>query len=293
MDRDAEVRIYILGDERELRPLSAGSLLEAMRESRTLLEEYGGSVGIIEGACVVARGLFAADGTQLFADGREALETMTAEEIDMAAAEYAVDIGMTRDNVLNDEAVTGDYAAYDMEAEYGGGALNRGETVDHQEASERVTGVLPEMPYPEKAGANVFDTETLTRYRVKEGESREQNKAEHRELPEREALEKTIYTTDVEKRFLRRYELLRQSVAGKTTYITENVGDGRNTVNVQTNAEPWPFQSKEPMPDAADIQYTRAYAVSSRPNGQWRDMEGVSDFFERDSRRYDSSVKLY
>ena len=98
MERDREVRIYLMDTECELRPLSAARVLEARRESRRLLSEFGGidsDLALIESACLVAAGLFA-DGKPVFPDGLEALLSLTEEEIAFAASVYATGKNETR-----------------------------------------------------------------------------------------------------------------------------------------------------------------------------------------------------
>jgi len=288
MDRDTEIRIYIMGDERELRPLSAESLLQAMKESRTIFEEYGGSAGLIEGACVVARGLFGSDDERVFADGREVLEALTAEEIDMAASEYAGDISLSRDKMPESETDTMNLAFYDTEAALWDG-MPKQELETYQKSISE-TRPYRDMPASEDKSSKQFDMER--RYWAKNSERPERRNIIRREGSRRSKLEnlaERVYTNDLENRPLRSDELLRQRVGEESpAYVTENVPVRR----IKVNTEIMPMRNKTPeMPTGAtETQYVYP---ARQPDSQWRDMEYVSDFFERDSRRYDSSVKLY
>ena len=87
---DGQVRMALAGTEVELRPLQALRLLQARQEARELGATLAGDAAaerLVFAACVVAAGAYENE-RPLFETGRAALETLTAEELLLAASEY-------------------------------------------------------------------------------------------------------------------------------------------------------------------------------------------------------------
>jgi len=76
-----------LGNGMSLRLLSGSELLLARREARLLAEEPG-ERPLCSNACLVARALETQEGEQLFLDGQQVLDSLTAEEIESLARRW-------------------------------------------------------------------------------------------------------------------------------------------------------------------------------------------------------------
>ena len=87
-----EVRMWLAGAECELRPLAAARYIEAKAEAAALNDALGGdegTLGMVFSACLIAEGAYA-DGERVFASGAEVLERLTAQEVLDAGREYAL-----------------------------------------------------------------------------------------------------------------------------------------------------------------------------------------------------------
>lgn len=76
-----------LGNGMSLRLLSGYELLQARREARALAENLL-EQPLCSNACLVARALEMQEGEPLFLDGKQVLETLTAEEIEHLACRW-------------------------------------------------------------------------------------------------------------------------------------------------------------------------------------------------------------
>jgi len=78
---------FPLGNGMSLRLLSAFELLQARREARALAEDTA-ERPLCANACLVARALETQEGEPLFLDGKQVLESLTAEEIEALACRW-------------------------------------------------------------------------------------------------------------------------------------------------------------------------------------------------------------
>ena len=89
--KNGERRIWLMGTELILRPISAAEYINAANEASALEAKYGAdeeTKKILKGACLTACGVF--DGEERkFANGEEVLSALSVHEILFAAEEYA------------------------------------------------------------------------------------------------------------------------------------------------------------------------------------------------------------
>lgn len=78
---------FPLGNGMSLRLLSGLELLQARREARALAEDPL-ERPLCSNACLVARALETQEGKPLFLDGKQVLESLTAEEIEALACRW-------------------------------------------------------------------------------------------------------------------------------------------------------------------------------------------------------------
>ena len=243
MGRDPEVRIFLMDTECELRPLSAAQALEARRESRRLLTEYGGDErdrALIESACLVAAGLYA-DGRPVFPDGLEALLSLTEEEIAFAAAGYSE---------TQERAAARPFSG--AAREESGESSPTG--IPAPEEAERVTETRAPSPAAEEA---------VGRLRRVQSDDPTQGDAAR-------SAEKTAAWRKEEA--LRKFGMLWMPFGERAEKPREP--------SAPTPAADIPEADGTPLPE-----------TGTRRSGRYRSrMEELSDFFERDSRRYDGRL---
>jgi len=243
MEREPEMRIFLMDTECELRPLSAARVLEAHRESRRLLAEYGGDESdraLIESACLVAAGLYA-DDRPVFPDGLEALLSLTEEEIAFAAAGYAGNEGSGAARPISDAA-----------REESGESSSAGRTAP--EKAESVT----ETPAPAPAAE-----ETVGRLRRVQSDYPAQRDAKR-------SAEKTAAWQKQEA--FRKFGMLWMPFG-------------------ERGEKPREPSAPTPAADVTEAGETSFPETGTQRRGRYRSrMEELSDFFERDSRRYDGRL---
>ncbi|MBQ3405398.1 MAG: hypothetical protein IJG63_08300, partial [Oscillospiraceae bacterium] len=87
---ELELRVWLMGTECELRPISAKTRLESRKKAGELFLQLGGdaqSDRLIEAAALISAGLYDGD-RPVFASPEEALESLSADEILELAADY-------------------------------------------------------------------------------------------------------------------------------------------------------------------------------------------------------------
>lgn len=312
MDKYSEVKIWLLDTELELSPISAHELLSAKEESRKLLSEYGPSGGaddfdekICLDACILARGLYNGE-KRFLSSGGEVLQNLTAEEILFAAEEYSYD------ELAKLAAVTGPVNAADTSpapAEEAAKRPSEGEPGSTSGGS--VMESIPEsgdriIAAPESAEAFMEDyknsgskaperqavtdeaiseaVSVLSRIKTPSMEAEAPGQGENREIPEASLGGKSPLS---EKETLRA-ALKRRSaeIAAAFHSIPEYENKSGMARIIWEQDAPGVEESVYRSSDRAP--FTSGYGTSPA-----RSMRDVSDFFERDSRRYGGNFKLF
>ena len=278
MNRDTEVRVFVADNEFELRPLSAHALLSAKRESRALADEYGGGIAANEialKACIAAEGLHL-DGKRFFSSGRDALNGMTAEELLVVTPEYG-EASFARDADVKPERALRGSEKIEEPVNSGNGHARDGDVENENRITAAADDAKDDMA--ERTEAIVWDR--LPEYEGKPESTKELpgdvRSGQKSDAPEPEADRRLKMTADFD-----HIESQKERYAEDTAFY-RFLRQGKKKVTVDSRAESL-AEMHEPHID------NRVYArnMSARAG-----VERLSDFIERDSRRYDSEFLRY
>ncbi|MBQ6539823.1 MAG: hypothetical protein IJL71_02195 [Oscillospiraceae bacterium] len=285
-----EIYVSFGGDELELRDISAAEYLSAGAEAGKLYRESGNESAaaraVILGACLLSRGLYSGDG-RAYATAKDVLEAVTAEEI-LETARYAgIDADMVKKFIESADR---------MMKRASDPGINAASSDKDYSASERGG-----FGFDGIAGASKerFDpTEGEGAYDYKKASDHNPDPAQYAGQSD---LRKTDYTTDG------------NHVTGDMVDGNERLPDGTDRrrgydlIDRVMNDDPagkasvkLPFEHKTYIPERDDIVSAQSNPYEMLSRSLYRaalqprdDMRRVSDFFQRDSRRYDGIITMY
>lgn len=266
MKRGTDVRMWLCGTECQLRPVNAVSLLSAKKESREITEEFSGDDNdekLIKAACIVAAGAYD-NNEKMFVSGKDVLEKLTAGEIFSAASEYET----TWDVIEKQAAVN--IAGENSEIKKVDGADLEIQTADKSELTEQTAEYKRD-----------FDKSTLP----------EENAALKNEKNTEESSSVKKTGSYVESVIEKEKKPGVKSERSAILKITENLGEkedkalNRTKMVAPGRTEP---AVREITNDSGENIRKIALSRAGRDN-----MASVSNFFERDCRRYDGAFTRY
>ena len=276
---EREIRIWLMGTECELRPLSAGAGLRARKNARELLTELGGNDGadrLIEGAGLIAEGLYEGE-KRVFDSPMEVLDALSPEQILELAAEYGELFGPEGSGTGNykgapGDTVMGNAAGADAQGrleEYIIGSAFENSAPDADELGAILAGSGDE----ENSDPGRWD---VTHTETESGDVRTSAPADgdRSSLDDEYLLDRRVDMLD--SRMYERRNPQRQTRGGETA--------PSNKSGPATGTGP----GGEPAYGGPSASGLSRVSISSRQG-----LAFISEFFERDSRRYDGSFTFY
>lgn len=260
---DGSVLMTLAGTEAELRPLRAAQVLRARKEAAALwpeLGEDGAAKRLTLAACVVAAGAYDGD-KPLFESGRAALDVLDAQTLLDAAAEYG---GAAQVHWLERTGTPEDGAPP--------ARRESPQTEPAPEEAEPADGGTPDMPEkmetPETAHAAADKPEPDAVQDGRTGKKQPEQADEPARKPRQDGMAEQV--EPLEKR--------RRAPEDEDRAAHERLDSRRMT-----------WLEPETAVQAAPMEPGTAF--HSGESGA--DMQRVSAYFERDSRRYDGGFAFY
>lgn len=137
--RTDEVRMWLLGGEKELRPITASDTLKIRKSLFEKSELFGDdevSRRILLGALTAVEGVYE-DGERAFSDENDVLENLTAEEILAILDEYG-EASVPEKNKTEEATEVEDAFGYKRQAEESGEGEKKKEADLHPESNESI-----------------------------------------------------------------------------------------------------------------------------------------------------------